>query len=163
MNRAKQDVLVAALLLLFCGVMIWASYDIRDLGYPGLKPETWPRFLLILLSGLSALYFIRSLKETAISTEVSSSEIKSNGWKKYQNATWCFVLFFLFLASLDYIGMLLGGILFVFALLTALGERTIRNTVLHAVVAIISVGVMWLIFSYALRVNLPEGNLLSIW
>ncbi|MFD2207686.1 tripartite tricarboxylate transporter TctB family protein [Kiloniella antarctica] len=169
MVRAKQDVIVAALLLLFCGVMISASYDIRDLGYPGLKPETWPRFLLILLSALSALYFIRSIKESSTTKVLEKDEPQNNKpfiqkyWFKYKNAFWCFLFFSIFLSSLDYLGMLFGGMLFVFALLTALGERTVKNLILHIIIAVISVGAMWLLFTYSLRVNLPEGALLSIW
>ncbi len=164
MIRARQDLYVAILLLMFCGVMLWASYDIRDLGYPGLKPETWPRFLLVLLSGLSALYLIKSLKSLK-NQEVHSegTDTHSGFWSKYKNALWCFALFFLFLLSLDYIGMLLGGMLFVFSLLTVLGEFSRRNIILHSIVAVISVGIMWLIFTYSLRVHLPAGEIFTVW
>ncbi|KLN60091.1 hypothetical protein WH96_12925 [Kiloniella spongiae] len=164
MIRARQDLYVAIFLLMFCSIMIWASYDIRDLGYPGLKPETWPRFLLILLSGLSALYLIKSVKALKIEKVSSEGAVSHIGfWSKYQNAVWCFALFFLFLLSLDYIGMLLGGMLFVFALLTVLGEFTKKNIILHLIVSVISVGIMWLIFTYSLRVHLPAGEIFAVW
>ncbi|WP_218044187.1 tripartite tricarboxylate transporter TctB family protein [Kiloniella majae] len=164
MIRARQDLCVAIFLLMFCSVMLWASYDIRDLGYPGLKPETWPRFLLILLSGLSALYLIRSLKSLKNPEAPSEDAAAHLGfWSKYKNAVWCFALFFLFLFSLDYIGMLIGGMLFVFSLLTVLGEFTRKNIILHSIVAIISVGLMWLIFTYSLRVHLPAGEIFAAW
>jgi len=55
--------------------------------------------------------------------------------------------------------MLLGGILFVFLALTVMGERTMRNHLLHATIAIVSVGLMWSIFTYGIGVILPEGEL----
>ena len=39
----------------------------------------------------------------------------------WRNVIWCFVLFGAYLLAIPYLGMLIGGVLFVFALLTALG------------------------------------------
>jgi predicted membrane-bound spermidine synthase len=72
-------------------------------------------------------------------------------------------LFLAFLLTIDFLGMLLGGIVFVFLALSVLGERTPKQLTIHALVAVISVGAMWAIFTFALRVILPEGTILSIW
>lgn len=162
MIRQKSDIIVASLLLFFCAIMIKASFDIRDLGFQGLGPETWPRALLIILSGLSAIYLVTSLRGNAVGTiAVKNAEGGSTGIARYINAAWCFVLFFIFLGTLEYLGMLIGGICFVFLLLTAMGERSPRNLLIHAAVATIAVGVMWSIFTYSLRVILPSGSLFS--
>jgi predicted membrane-bound spermidine synthase len=57
---------------------------------------------------------------------------------------------------IPYLGMLVGGMLFVFLLLSALGGW--RPILLHAAIALISVGGMWTLFTFALRVILPRGE-----
>ena len=69
---------------------------------------------------------------------------------------WCFVLFGGYLLAIPYVGMLIGGVIFVFALLTALGG--VRASLLHAAIAVISVGGMWAVFTFALEVILPTGR-----
>ena len=57
----------------------------------------------------------------------------------------------------------IGGVLFVFLALTVMGERTPRAIAIHLVVALATIGVMWAIFTFGLRVILPEGEILRIW
>jgi len=59
--------------------------------------------------------------------------------------------------------MLIGGTLLVFALLTALGHRTPKYLLIHAAIAIVSVGAVWSLFTFALQVYLPEGELLPLY
>ena len=68
-----------------------------------------------------------------------------------------------FLLFLNYLGMLIAGVLVTFALLTAIGERTPRALALHVVISVVSVGLVWALFTYVLRVYLPEGELLRIY
>jgi hypothetical protein len=56
--------------------------------------------------------------------------------------------------------MLLDGIVFVFALLCALGGWSPRQMALHAAVAVFSVGGMWSVFTFGLHVFLPTGILI---
>jgi len=83
------------------------------------------------------------------------------GWaRRYRNPAICFGLFFLFLASLPYLGMLIGGTLFVFLALTCLGGHSPRALAAHAAIAAATIGGMWAIFTFALRVFLPPGVIL---
>ena len=59
------------------------------------------------------------------------------------------------------LGMLIGGLLFVFLMLSVLGGMAPRQMALHAVIAVAAVGVMWSIFTFGLGVFLPEGELIS--
>ena len=72
-------------------------------------------------------------------------------------------MFVLFLTFLDYLGMLIGGILFVFGLLTLLGGISPKKLFNHFIISIITIGIMWSIFTFGLKVILPEGELLRIW
>ena len=80
----------------------------------------------------------------------------------YRNPLWCYGLFLLFLLAMPYLGMLVGGILFVWGVQVVVGERTARAHLRHGAIAIGSVGFMWLVFTYAIGVILPPGSLVHI-
>ncbi len=46
MQRLNRDAIIAIILLAFCGVFFWASFDIRQPYYVVLMPSTWPRVIL---------------------------------------------------------------------------------------------------------------------
>lgn len=173
MKRINQDTIVAIFLLLFCAVFIGASFQIREMDFGQMSSSTWPRVILALLTLLVLVYLVQSITrppapgrdDAGSSVSVSSSARKPGigGWfAYYRNALWCYALFFAFLFTLDVLGMLIGGILFVFGMLTVLGERTPRHMVMHAAIAVISVGLMWSIFTFGLRVILPQGMILTV-
>jgi predicted membrane-bound spermidine synthase len=72
-------------------------------------------------------------------------------------------MFIFFLSTLDYLGMLFGGIAFVFGLLTFLGGFSPNLIFKHLTISILSIGFMWMIFTFGLRVMLPEGEILRVW
>ena len=103
--------------------------------------------------------FSLALLAQAVGRGRAAVERPEGSWiARYRNALWCYGLFALFLISLPYLGMLVGGALFVFACLTALGAPGWRSVPLHAAIAVVSVGAMWAVFTFALRVFLPEGE-----
>ena len=61
------------------------------------------------------------------------------------------------------LGMLIGGIGFVFLILTVLGERNLKHHARHAAIAVVTIGVMWALFTFGLNVILPEGEILRVW
>jgi hypothetical protein len=158
-SAINRDTIVAVILLLFCGVFYAASFRIEETSYATIGAEVWPRLILALLFVLSAIYLFQSLRMKPAEAERQQAGF----FTRYRNAILLYGLFLAFLLTLDLLGMLLGGIAFVFLALTVVGERTPRNLAIHALVAIVSVGAMWAIFTFALRVILPEGVILSIW
>ncbi|MFQ6017435.1 MAG: tripartite tricarboxylate transporter TctB family protein [Kiloniellaceae bacterium] len=165
MRRINRDTIVAICLLLMCGAFYGASFQIRDMGYESLGSEAWPRIILIVLTALSLLYLVRSLgKPPEPSAESSRAGAKGlAGFKAwyatYRNAIACFVAFALFLITLPYLGMLIGGVLFVFVTLTLLGGWDVKSLVTHGAIAVLAVGAMWSVFTFALRVILPGGEI----
>lgn len=161
MARLNRDTVCALVILLAGGVFFWATFHIPDMQYESLGSDVWPRFILVLLFLLAFGYLFQSLKQGADEVGEGGGLL---GWvRRYRNALWCYGLFFLFLLTLDYLGMLIGGVLFVFLTLTALGDRTLRAHAIHAAVAIISVVLMWSIFTFGLKVILPQGEIFSAW
>ncbi|MCD8565645.1 MAG: tripartite tricarboxylate transporter TctB family protein [Burkholderiaceae bacterium] len=156
MTRLNRDAVIAVLLLILCGVLFWQTFFIREVPFSQIGSEVWPRAVLILLAVLALIYLFTSLSEPR--PENAPFCLKS--WlKAYKNPLICFAMFFVFLLALPYLGMLLAGILFVFITQTLVGGASPRRVVTHAVVSILSVGGMWAIFTYALRVILPAGEL----
>ncbi len=164
MRALHKDTIIAILLLLFCGLLAWSSLHIRLPGYGTLKPSTWPQIIVAVLTLFSAIYFIQSLSYPA------PDEAEANGrppgirgfFEYFRNPIICFAIYFVFLATLPWVGALIGGILLVFALLTVLGGWAPRDLIRHAVYAIVSMGFMWTLFTFGLRVILPEGEIFSI-
>lgn len=165
MKRLNQDSIIAVFLLLFCAVFIGASFQIREMDFGQMASATWPRAVLTLLTVLVLIYLAQSLSQATDEHAGAAQATRSPGligWLKYyRNAIWCYALFFAFLITLEFLGMLIGGVLFVFGMLTVLGERTARNTLMHALIAIVSVGLMWSIFTFGLRVILPQGMIFT--
>lgn len=162
MRRLNRDAWVAIVLLLFTGIMYWASFDIRSPDYGVLPPSAWPRIILIAFGFLSLVYLVQSLRSGPEAPD--GSEVKLEGLKQHlaywRNPIICFALFAAYLALMPLLGMLLGGIAFVFCLLCALGGWSPRDLALHAAVAAIAVGGMWSLFTFGLNVLLPTGKLI---
>ena len=167
MAGLNRDTLIAILLLLACGVLLMASFDIREPDYGQLSPATWPRIIIGLLALLSFIYLIQSIRqgnnlEDQNSTAEQPKNFSITGFFSYwQNVFWCFALFLAYLISLPYLGMLIGGILFVWLLLNALGGWHPKLLLTHALIALIAVGGMWSLFTFGLGVILPPGELLG--
>ena len=60
------------------------------------------------------------------------------------------------------LGMLLGGLAYVFLTLSVLGGWEPRRLILHAAISLLFVVGMWAIFTQALGVFLPEGIILRL-
>lgn len=160
MERINRDVVVAIVLLLGCGVFFAASFDIDPALFGQMSSALWPRAILAPLTLLSLVYLVKSIAEAPQIEYPSRGGV--TGWLQYyRNPIICFGLFFLFLAAMPLLGMLIGGLLFVFLMLSVLGGIAPRQMALHAVIAVAAVGVMWSIFTFGLGVFLPAGELIS--
>lgn len=160
MQRLNRDAVIAIALLLFCGVFFWASFDIRTPDYGVLRPSTWPRVVLGVLSFLSVIYLVQSLKQGADAEEEEAPDREPGirGWVLYwRNPLWCFGLFFAYLALLPVLGMLIDGIAFVFVLMGVLGGWDGKKPLVHACIAVLTIGSMWSLFTFGLDVMLPPS------
>lgn len=157
-KRFNRDTITALLLLVMCGVLFHQTFSIRKVPFSEMGSEVWPRFVLLLMAVLAVIYLFRSL----VTPPVSKAPFSLSGWfKTYRNPLICFAMFLVFLLALPWLGMLVAGILFVFITQSILGGNSPRRWFVHAVVSIVSVGGMWLVFTYALGVVLPRGELFA--
>ncbi len=162
MRGVNRDTVIAIILLLFCGVGYYQTLQIRKTSYGSMGSEVWPQAILAILAVLTLIYLAQSVRSTT-GVRLGGGDGLRGFVIKYQNALWCYALFTVFVYSLPTLGMLLAGIAFVFLTLTAIGNRDPRSLALHVAVAVGAVGFMWGIFTFALRVILPEGEILGVW
>jgi hypothetical protein len=163
MTRVNRDTVIAIALLMACGVLLVASFDIREPDYGVLSPATWPRVIIAILIVLTLIYLVQSIRRG-----VPDAHPEADGpWSiaefvaYWRNVFWVFALFLVYLLSMPYLGMLIGGLAFVFLLLNALGGWQPKQLVLHGIIALVTVGGMWSLFTFGLRVILPPGEILG--
>lgn len=166
MSSINRDTIIAIILLVMCGVLLHATFEIREPDYGVLSPSAWPRVIVGVVSLLSLIYLIQSIavgpgqQDTAAVSDDQPRNLVSF-CLYWRNPFYCFALFLAFLIALPTLGMLIGGISFVFLLLNMLGGWAPKKLLLHAAIAIIAIGTMWSIFTYGLNVILPRGTVID--
>ena len=159
-RRLNRDALTAIALLAICGVYFNATLDLRPPMFGQLSSAFWPRLILVLLALFSFVLLIQSQRKAALEETPSgglAAWLRANA-----NPIACFFLFFLFIYTMPILGMLLGGLAYVFLTLSVLGGWEPRRLLLHAAISAFFVIGMWAIFTQALGVFLPEGQLLRL-
>lgn len=160
MPGVNRDTVIAILLLLGCGVLLDASFDIREPDYGQLSPATWPRTIIAILTLLSLVYLVQSIRRGMPEEPAEKARRGFGAWiVHWRNVFFVFALFLAYLITMPWLGMLVGGVAFVFLLLNALGGWSPGRLALHAGIAVVSVGSMWGVFTYSLGVILPRGEL----
>ena len=163
MTRVNRDTVIAIVLLMACGILLAASFEIREPDYGVLSPAIWPRVVIAVLTVLTLIYLVQSIRMGV--PEAAPDE--DSPWSiagfvaHWRNVFWVFALFLVYLLTMPYLGMLIGGLAFVFLLLNALGGWQPKQLVLHAIIALVTVGGMWALFTFGLRVILPPGEILG--
>jgi len=163
--RISADTVIATLLLIASVILFQETFAFRTTPLAIIPSSIWPRIVLVLLFIFSLAYLVQSLRNTRDNAEASrdNERLGLTGWvSANRNVVWCFGLFAAFLVTLPWLGMLLGGALFVFSVLTAMGENSWRSHVVNALTAVCAMGFMWALFTFGLGVMLPQGQLLRI-
>ncbi len=159
MTRVNRDTVIAIALAAFSGAAFWTTFDIKTRDDGIMQATVWPRGILIFMIVLSLIYLVRSLRDASGASEAAGMA----GWLRYyRNPIGCFLLYFVFLATLPYFGILIGGVLLVFLLLSLLGGLERQMLLRHGAIAVLSIGGMWAIFTFALKVILPAGEILPL-
>ena len=157
----NRDALVAVFFLFLCGSMFIATLSLPEAMFNQMSPALWPRIILVPLALLSAVLLVKSQRSPAGAK--TAERPRFGDWlRSYRNPILCFVLFFLFLATMPVLGMLLGGLLYVFLTLSVLGGWRAKQLVLHAAISAFFVIGMWAVFTLMLGVFLPEGIILRV-
>jgi putative tricarboxylic transport membrane protein len=161
MSGPARDLVVAVLILVFCGLTYLETNRIPTSVFSDLGAAFWPRVSLVFMAGLAMILLVQSAVRLQRSRAGGAAAAHAPiDWERYRNPLWCVALFAAFVVAVPWLGMLLGGILLVFAVLTATGQRNPSALLLHLLIALGLVGAMWALFTFGLRVLLPAGRLL---
>ncbi len=159
----KKDAVIALVLIAVGALFYWETFNIPQLDYASIGSEVWPRVILVPLILLSVVYLVQALRGHYRSESSRPAGGPLALLSRYRNPIACFAIFFVFLLTVDYLGMLIGGSALVFGLLTVLGHRTPKWVAVHALVAVGSVGTVWALFTFGLRAYLPQGEILQLY
>lgn len=157
--KLNQDTGTALFLLVLCGVLFVNTFLMPPAMFGQMPASLWPRMILVPLAGLSLVLLVRAQK---VDGDAPRTSLK-DWFVYYKNPIVCFVFFFLFLITMPILGMLIGGLLYVFFTLCFLGGWSKRHLLQHGLIAVFFVLGMWLIFTQLLGVFLPEGVLLRVY
>ena len=163
MARSNRDILAAVFLLILTCVFYAATFTIKKTSFGTVGSEIWPRAILIGQGVLCILYLANALRGFYQADQLRPGGGIVGWFATYRNALICFAMYALFLVTLPYLGMLIGASLFVFLLFNFLGGWGARQLAIHAAISVITMGAMWAVFTFGLRVILPEGEVLRIW
>ncbi|MEM7463547.1 MAG: tripartite tricarboxylate transporter TctB family protein [Pseudomonadota bacterium] len=156
----NRDFFVALFFLVLVTVIYAATYSLPEPMFGQLASWTWPRIILVPLGFLSLVLLVQSQTSGEEAVTIASFA----GWLRDNVKPFiCFLLFFGFLYLMPVLGMLLGGLLYVFLTLCVLGGWSPRQIGIHAGISAVFVIGMWAIFSLALGVVLPEGTLVRVY
>lgn len=158
MSRLNPDVIIALLLMVLSAALFVDTFSYQKVYLSIIGAKLWPRIVLVSLFLASTVFLLGSL---TAAREPGAQPLSAGRWlRENRNVIAVFALYMLFLVTLPWLGMLLGGMLFVFAVQTVIGLSGLRAHLIHAAVAVFAVGGMWAVFTYALGVVLPAGVLL---
>ena len=161
MKSLNKDTVISVILIAITVIFFMETFNIPKFDYASIGSEVWPRIILVPLLVLCVIYFFQALRQKA-AAEGRAVGIGATVMR-YRNPIMGFLVFLAFLATVDYLGMLIGGVLLTFGLLTALGNRTPKALLLHVVISIVAVGTVWSLFTFVLRVYMPEGEILHLY
>ena len=159
--KFNRDTATALFLLLLCGGLLVETFQMPPPMFGQMPATLWPRLILAPLAVLSLMLLVRA----QMSDSAPEGPVRSlSAWFVYYlNPIVCFALFFVFLVTMPFFGMLIGGLLYVFVTLNFLGGWSPKLMLQHGVISIVFVVGMWAIFTQLLGVFLPEGVLLRIY
>lgn len=164
LGSLNRDTVIAIMLLVMCSILGWSTFYIRSPDYGTLPPSAWPRMVLAALALFSLIYLVQSISGN-VSSDTAKAPERPRGvvgfLRYYRNPILCFATYFLFLATLPILGALIGGSLLVFFLLNVLDGWSPAKLLKHGAIALVSMGSMWLLFTYGLRVILPQGEIFT--
>lgn len=160
MTKRLSGFLLGAAIFAFTAVLFLQTYKVRN--FPGTRfgAEIWPRAILICLGVLAVALVIHSLRRSD-GGERSGGTL-TDMLAREGIAVTVFVCFGAFLWLVPRLGAYPSGGLFVMAVLTALGPKTLRATARHAVIAVGMTLVLWGLFAHLLKVIAPAGRWWSL-
>jgi putative tricarboxylic transport membrane protein len=159
--RLSTDAKVALVLLAFCAVMLWQTFQIEQRPYISLAAAVFPRVVLALLIPLCLGLLVKGLRASKGLDPrggITLAAIRAT-LSKYRTVIASFVLFFGLVALMPVLGFLVSGALYLVVMLWLLGPRTARQIPMILAISVGFAGGIYVVFRFLLFVLVPEGVL----
>lgn len=162
MRRINIDIVTGGATLVGALILFQQTFLVRN--FPGVRfgAEIWPRFVIAIVAVLAVIQLLQGIRGGNLPrrqpTEEGEVDRTERGFTSGDAiAIAIFVSFAIFVYLLPILGTPLAGFLLVFGILSLIGEIKPRAILRHVVIAGGAVALMWVIFTYVLRVILPAG------
>ena len=148
MKMKMTDIGVVVFMYAICGFFYYHMTKLQA------NSQTYPRFTIVLLFGLTTLYLIQMVLNARRHGVTSGVDEVFNGFMVVQFFV-CLVLSIIYLVMVKYIGFFVATIVFMIAVLAFL-----RVPKVHAAIAVVAINLLvYLAFVQFLGVKLPAGLL----
>ncbi|MBR5095170.1 MAG: tripartite tricarboxylate transporter TctB family protein [Oscillospiraceae bacterium] len=143
------DVGVVVVMYAICGYFFSETLKLKA------ESQTYPKFTIILLFGLTTLYLLQMI----VCALKNGTESGKENFKDFQAKQFigCLVATILYVIAINYLGFYISTVLFMAAVLLYL-----KVPYLHGAIAIVAlVGLIYFAFGKFLGVRLPQGSLIK--
>ena len=163
----KQDKVIGIALIVFAGIMYYQTTLLPpalfgDIG-AAFVPKIWFTILGICGVSLTITGFVRDRKNRAsgadeVAVDHFGARIKEF-FIHYRFVFAGFIIFFLYICLMNYIGYLYSTLLFMPVLMWVLGPKTGKSAAIIALTSVGVTGIIYFGFVKVLKVFLPSGSL----
>ena len=163
----KQDKVIGIILIVFSALMYYQTTILPpplfgDVG-AAFVPKIWFTILGICGVSLTVAGFIRDRKNRAPGTDEVALDHFGARMKEffihYRFVFAGFIIFFLYILLMKYVGYLYSTLLFMPVLMWVLGPKTGKSVVIIALTSVGVTGIIYFGFVKVLKVFLPSGSL----
>jgi hypothetical protein len=155
--KNRGDLISSVVVLAGVGILFHQSTLIEVTTEHAGGPNFFPRILMGILSVLALILALRSVSPAEGPAAAATPSDKKSVFKlttfKLQLSLICFL--FLYLAAMPFIGYAPGTALFLTSSMYLLGDRSLKNLVAYAVLAVVVTGLLNYIFGHLLHLFLP--------
>ncbi|MFZ5946178.1 MAG: tripartite tricarboxylate transporter TctB family protein [Bacillota bacterium] len=157
----KEDVIAGIIFLTISVALFLQTLTFPAPPVQGSGPSFWPRLLLIILAILSIALIVSAFRNKIISAVINVDiKEKENAKKKMSKPLWGIISAVLFVLLFKKLGFFLSTFFFLYALTFIIQfDLTPKKILTRALQSSLLVGVIYLLFGFFLKVNLPKGIL----
>ena len=160
--RLSTDAKLGAVLTAACITLAVSTHWIESPGYSTMSASVFPRAILVVLTPLCFTLFIKGLRDS-IAHPPTEPGLTMEGirlsMQRTRNIWISYVLFFLLVWTMPYLGFPITAALYVTAMAMLLGPKGKRQIPVALALAFFVTGGIFLVFRYVLLVLLPEYSL----
>lgn len=163
MQKAKRDQVTSIVLAVICVVYYILSYQIRQTALISLTSAFIPRLSAICLFALSVVMFIRSMRTIAAEKCLAHTQTeeerqqRSDSRAKLIAALVAFAILAASILLMEFAGFVYGMVFYLVASFYCFSKYEKKNWLLFVILAIVVPVVIYLAFTRAFNLRLPNG------